>query len=180
MNFFSPTTINIASQPLRRTRAQNAALALICAGLMVSLLVLVTLTLHARGQAAGLRRVINSENGELHRWQREQSQFSSVLAKPENSGVFSTSVFLNEVIARRAVSWTRVFKDLETVMPRDMRLLGIRLPQVAAEDANGANRVQLDMMVGTLRPDAVIDLLKRLQASLLFGPAQVMNQQPPT
>jgi type IV pilus assembly protein PilN len=180
MNSFSPIAINIASQPLRRTRAQNAALALICAGLTFSLLVLITLILHARAQAGGFRRVINSENAELHRLQREQTQFSAVLAKPENAGVFSTSVFLNEVIARRAVSWTRVFKDLETVMPADMRLMGIRLPQVAAEDSNGANRVQLDMLVGTLRPEAVIDLLKHLQTSSLFGPAQVMVQQPPT
>ena len=65
-------------------------------------------------------------------------------------------------------------------MPSDMRLMGIRLPQVAANDASGANRVQLDMLLGTLRPEAVIDLLKRLQTSSLFGPAQVMNQQPPT
>jgi hypothetical protein len=180
MNALSPTLINLASQPLRRTRAQNAALALICAGLMLSLLVLTTLIFHSRVQAAGLRRVINAENAELRRWQREQAQFSTFVARPENAGVFSTSVFLNEVIARRAVSWTRVFKDLETVMPSDMRLMGIRLPQVAAEDASGANRVQLDMIVGTLRPEAVIELLKRLQGSSLFGPAQVMNQQPPT
>jgi hypothetical protein len=180
MNSFPPIAINIASQPLRRTRAQNAALALICAGLTFSLLVLITLILHARVQAAGLRRVINSEIAELQRLQREQTQFSAVLAKPENAGVFSTSVFLNEVIARRAVSWTRVFKDLETVMPADMRLMGIRLPQVAAEDSSGANRVQLDMLVGTLRPEAVIDLLKHLQTSSLFGPAEVMVQQPPT
>ena len=180
MNAFPPTAINIASQPLRRTRAQNAALALICAGLMVSLLLLITLILHSRGQAAGLRRIINSENGQLQGLQKEQMQFSAVLSKPENAGVFSTSVFLNEVIARRAVSWTRVFKDLETVMPRDMRLMGIRLPQVAAADGSGANRVQLDMMVGTLRPEAVIELLKKLEASALFGPSQVMNQKPPT
>ena len=36
------------------------------------------------------------------------------------------------------------------------------------------------MVVGTDRPDSVIDLLKRLESSDLFGPAQVINQQPPT
>ena len=180
MNAFSPTAINVASQPFRRERAQNAVLALVCAALLFSLLVLVTLILHARAQEADLRRVIASENAELQRLQREETQFSAVLAKPENADVFSTSVFLNELIARRAVSWTRVFKDLETVLPAEMRLMGIRLPQVAAEDASGTDRVQLDMMVGTTRPEAVIDLLKHLQQSSLFGPAQVMIQQPPT
>jgi hypothetical protein len=35
-------------------------------------------------------------------------------------------------------------------------------------------------VVGTDRPDAVIQLLKRLQESSLFGAASVVNQQPPT
>ena len=180
MSPFSNVTANIASEPFRRERAQNAALALICAGLAFSLLVLISLILHARAQAADLRRVIAGENVELQRLERDERQFSAVLAKPQNADVFSRSVFLNEIIARRAVSWTFVFKDVETVLPSNVRLVGIRLPQVSAEDAGGANRVQLDMMVGTDRPDAVIELLKRLQQSSLFGPAQVMMQQPPT
>ena len=179
MSSFSPSSINVASHPFRRERAQNAVLALISAGLVCSLLVLITLILHARAQAADLRRVIASESAELARFQRESRQFTGVLAKPENADVFARSVFLNEIIARRAVSWTRVFKDLETVMPSDMRLVAIRLPQVAAEDTSGVNRVELDMMVGAARPEAVIDLLKNLQRSSLFGPAQVMMQQPP-
>jgi type IV pilus assembly protein PilN len=103
-----------------------------------------------------------------------------VLSKPQNADVFATSVFLNEVIARRGLSWTRVFKDLETVIPPNMRLLGVRLPQTAADDGAGTNRVQLDMNVGTMEPAALIGLLKRLDKSKLFGPASMVNQSPPT
>lgn len=180
MNSFSGSTINIASQPFRRERAQNAALALICAGLAMSLLVLISLILHARAQAADLRRVIESQTAELRRLEREQVQFSTVLSKPQNADVFARSVFLNEIIARRGVSWTRVFRDVGTILPDNVRLMGIRLPQVATSDGSGTNHIQLDMMVGAERPEAVIDLLKRLQQSQLFGPAQVMIQQPPT
>lgn len=180
MSPLSPRTINLASQPFRRERAQNAAYALIAAVLACTLLVLVILILHERSRAADLRRIIEAETRELHRYERDEAQFSTVLAKPENTDVFSTSVFLNQLIARRAVSWTRVFKDLSTVMPENMRLLGIRLPQLPTEDANGTNHVQLDMQVGTDRPETVIDLLKKLQASNLFGAATVVTQQPPT
>lgn len=180
MSTFSPTAINIASQPFRRERAQNAAFALISVALTCSLLVLISLILHGRAQAADLRRDIEAEQAELRALQRDQAQFSNFVAKPENADVFSKSVFLNELIARRAVSWTRVFQDLATVLPTNVRLVGIRLPQVAAEDGTGTNRVQLDMFVGTDRPEAVIDLLKRLQGSPLFGAARVETQQPPT
>jgi type IV pilus assembly protein PilN len=180
MTTFSSSAINLASQPFRRERAENAAYAIICAVLACSLLVLVSLIVHARGQAAGLRRVIDAENRELRDLQRQGSQYSTVLSRPQNADVFSRSVFLNELIARRAVSWTRVFKDLEQVMPSNMRLMGIRLPQVAAAQSNEVNHIELEMTVGTDRPEAVTELLRHLQQSPLFGAAQVMAENPPT
>jgi hypothetical protein len=65
-------------------------------------------------------------------------------------------------------------------MPSNMRLVGIRLPQVAAEENSGTNRVQLDMVVAADQANTVVDLLKALQQSDLFGPATVMTQAPPT
>jgi type IV pilus assembly protein PilN len=173
-------SINIASQPFRRERAENAAYALICAFLVFTLLVLVSLIAHARSQAADLRRVIDAENRELRNLQRQDTQFSTVLSRPQNADVFARSVFLNELIARRAVSWTRVFEDLSKVMPNNMRLMGIRLPQVSAGQSGQVNHIELEMTVGTDRPEAFTDLLTNLQKSPLFGAAQVMSQSPPT
>lgn len=172
--------INLASQPFQAERAQTALLAGACAVLLVSLVVLGGLILHARSEAFGLRRQLDAESAALKKLQRDQTRFSAVLSKPQNADVFATSVFLNEVIARRGLSWTRVFKDLETVIPPNMRLLGVRLPQTAADEGTGTNRVQLDMNVGTMQPDALIGLLKRLEQSKLFGPASMVNQTPPT
>lgn len=177
---FSPSDINIASQPFRRERAQNAVTAVIAAVLVVSLLALTVLILRSRAQAADLRSIINSQQAELMRIQRSQAQYSTILSRPDNADVFSQSVLLNELIARRAVSWTRVFQDLGTVLPNNMRLLSIRLPQVAAENGTGRNRVQLDMWVGTEQPAAVIQFMKRLASSKLFGDVSVMTQTPPT
>jgi Tfp pilus assembly protein PilN len=180
MTPISPTALNLASQPFRRERAQNAVFALICLALTCSLLVLIGLILHGRAGASHLRREINQERAELRTLQLEQSRFSSVLGKPENADVFARSVFLNQLIGHRAISWTQVFKDLETVMPANMRLMAVRLPQVPGENVGGVDHVELDMVVGTDRPDAVIQLLKRLQESTSFGAAAVVNQQPPT
>lgn len=180
MNTFSPNSINLASQPFRQERAKNAALAIACGVLTCSLLILIALIFHARSQAADLHRTIEAENVELRRVQAQEAQFSGFLGKSENADVFARSVFLNQLIARRAVSWTKVFKDLQTVMPINVQLIGIRLPQVGESQGTGVNRVQLDMSVGTDRPDAVIDFLKHLEESKLFGAAQVMNQTPPT
>jgi hypothetical protein len=175
-----PTEINLASQPFRRERAQNAAIAAACVVLTCSLLLLVSLFLHERAQAGDLRNVIDAQHAQLRALQRQEARFSAILSKQENADVFATNVFLNELIARRGVSWTRVFSDLGTVLPENMRLLGMRLPQVGVEEGSGTNRVQLDMLVASERSDAVIGLLKNLEQSRLFGAATVVTQTPPT
>lgn len=172
--------INLASQPFRRERAQNAVWALASAALVCTLLIMVAIILRERTLAFDLRHGIAQEQAQLQRSENEQAHFSSVLSKPENEDVFSTNVFLNRLIARRAISWTHVFKDLATTMPPNMRLIAVRLPQVPSEDKSGKDSVQLDMVVGASSPDVVIDLLKRLNASSLFGAASVITQQPPT
>lgn len=180
MRPFSPLDINIASRPFRQERAQNALLALIGAGLVCSLLVLGSLILHARAQAADLRRVISQQQAQLGVLRQSSTTYTNVLGKPGNADVFAQSVLLNEVISRRSVSWTRVFTDIGTVLPNNMRLLSLRLPQVGGEDKSGKNRVQLDMWVGADQPAAIVGFLDRLVTSPLFGDASVMSQQPPT
>jgi Tfp pilus assembly protein PilN len=175
-----PIPINLASDPFRRERADNATFALICFALFCSLAVLLSLIFHARSQAADLRRSIAHQETQLAGLRRQQSQYSAVLSKPENAGTFAYSAFMNQIIVRRAVSWTRVFQDLGKVMPANVRLLAIRLPQVDAEEEDRASRVELDMMVGTTQPEAVIGLLKNLQKSALFGAASFMTANPPS
>jgi type IV pilus assembly protein PilN len=87
---------------------------------------------------------------------------------------------MNQIISRRAVSWTRCFQDLGTVLPKNVRLMAIRLPQIDSSVEGGTNRVELDMFVGTTQPSAIIGLLENLGKSPLFGAASLMNQNPPS
>ncbi len=180
MMSFSPAELNLATRPFGRERARNAGLAAIALMLVISLAALLTLILGARSEAKDLRATIDAQNTELTHLRRLQGTYSAVLAQPKNSDVFSESVLLNELIARRSVSWTRVFEDLGTVLPPNVRLLSIRLPQVAPKSPRGLNRVQLDMWVGSDRADAVIGLLRNLERSKLFGDVSVMTEAPPT
>ena len=175
-----PVSINLASDPFRRERADTAVFAGICGLLLCSFLVLVGLFLHARSKAADVRRQIDQAQNQLQQLRRQQNLYSAVLTKPENAGTFANSVFLNQIIARRGVSWTRVFQDLGKVMPGNVRLLAIRLPQVDSEDDKTVNRVQLDMIVGSAQPESVISLFKNLEKSGLFGAASLVSQNPPS
>jgi Tfp pilus assembly protein PilN len=172
--------INVASDPFRRERATNALYGLACVALFCLLIVMTTLFFRSRVKASSIHGEIAKEGQTLQTLQSEQRGYSAVLSRPRNADIFSRSVFLNELIARRAVSWTLVFRDLETVMPGNMRLETIRLPQAPAQQIGGVNHVQLDMTVGTDNPETVIQFLKNLIASNLFGAASVVSQTPPT
>jgi type IV pilus assembly protein PilN len=172
--------LNIASQPFRRERAEMTGVMAACALLIISMIALGALILHSRAEVADLRTRIATDSAKLSALQAQQGRFGAVLSKPDNTEVFSNSVFLNELIARRGLSWSRIFKDLEAVLPTSIRLLAIRLPQVAEQDANGVNRVQLDMVVGTTQPEQFLILLKHLEQASNFGATTVVSSTPPS
>ncbi|HEX6545331.1 MAG TPA: hypothetical protein VF023_03415 [Bryobacteraceae bacterium] len=172
--------INLASQPFRRERAELALLASIGVALAISLLVFVVLILQDRSDVSVIRKRIRADQQTLAAVERQQAESQKVIVQPDNADVFSKSVFYNQLIARRAVSWTRVFDDLTRILPADVQLIALRLPQVAPENSGDKNHVELDMLVGARQPQAIMPLLKKLQESPLFGPAEMSSQSPPT
>ncbi|MGA8598612.1 MAG: PilN domain-containing protein [Bryobacteraceae bacterium] len=176
----SRAPINLASHPFKRERAEIALLAAICAVLTVSLLIFTGLILEDRAQVSTLRESIRNDQRMLAAIERQQAHSQSIIGRPDNADVFAKSVFYNELIARRAVSWTRVFDDLGRVMPPSVQLISLRLPQVAAETEGGRNHIELDMLVGAREPQAIMPLFKKLQESPLFGAAEISSQAPPT
>jgi Tfp pilus assembly protein PilN len=167
-------SINLASQPFRRDRP------VILAGVTLSLLligtlgVLISLALTDRAQLADTRRNIERLNRQIQQATVAQSQLDNVLRQPDNAEVLERSVFLNTLLYRKGISWTRIFADLEKTLPHNVRLISIR-PFV-----NAQNQVTLDMNVGAESPEPVIDLLKALEMSPLFGAVYQHNSLPPS
>ena len=180
MKQLDPLELNLATTPFRHERAQMTGALFACALLIASLATLTVMILHSRAQVADLRLKIAADSQKLQALQLQQSRFGAVLSKPENTEVFSNSVFLNELIARRGLSWSRIFRDLEEVLPSDIRLLAIRLPQLPEQDAQGVNHVQLDMFVGSTQPEAFLGLIRRLEKASNFGATSVVTQSPPS
>src|SRR5581483_4302058 len=91
---------------------------------------------------------------------REQSSIDAFLRLPPNAEVLQRNLLLNQLIDRKSISWTKIFADLEKVMPYNVRLVSVRLPQITSQ-----NQVVLDLVVGSKEPTAVIAFLKRLEES---------------
>ena len=167
--------INLASEPFRRDRPAMAAY-MACTVLLAGLLFLLGfLIFNERTQMRETRSSVARLNEDVGKMTQEQAQLDGILRQPANAEVLERSLLLNTLVERKSISWTRIFADLEGVMPGSVRLIQVRLPQI-----NSHNQVSLDMTAGSQDPVPVIDFLKRLQASPLFGPATLHTSLPPT
>src|SRR5260370_23067538 len=104
--------INLASEPFRRDRAvliDSAAAGVVLAILMAFQ---VSAIVSARRQAADIRHTIDRLNAQLRTIGTEQAKLNATLRLPENAEVLERSLFLNTLIDRKAISWTKIFSDL--------------------------------------------------------------------
>jgi hypothetical protein len=167
--------INLASEPFRRDRPMLVGLSAVAIAAALLLAFQVSRIISERHQSADMLVTITRLNSQVHTIDSEQNKLNATLRRPENAVVLDRSVFLNELIDRKAISWTKIFADLEKVMPYNVKLVSVRLPEV-----NSQNEVLLDMFVGAKEVPPVLDFLKRLETSPQFGPTSVINSSPPS
>jgi type IV pilus assembly protein PilN len=166
--------INLASEPFRRDRAMLAASAAVGVLLLFLLAVLVTLANADSAQTADLRKEVNQLRTQIAAGVKQQAGFEAVIRKPENAQVLELSVFLNTLLSRKGISWTRILADLEKTMPANVKMLNIQ-PYVT-----GRNQVVLSLQVGSEGPEPVILFYKKLESSDVFGGVTQNIYQPPS
>lgn len=167
--------INLASEPFRKSRPVLLATVVLGAVLTLTLALQVYLIVAERGRLADTRASVSRLNAQLQQVQNGQARLDALLRQPENAQVLLRNQLLNTLIDRKAISWTKLFADLEGVMPYDVRLIAVRLPQI-----NSQQEVLLDMVVGAKSPEPVLQLLRRLESSPLFGQTTVHTFLPPS
>jgi Tfp pilus assembly protein PilN len=166
--------INLASQPFRRDRPLVAASIALSAVLAALLVVLLFFIAQDRDQLAGMHRDVTVLNRQIHDASVEQTRLEGIMHQPQNASVLYWSVLINTLIYQKAISWSKLFADLETVLPPDVELVAIH-PQV-----DSANHVKLDMMLGAQKPDAILAALRALANSSSFGTTRPISSIPPT
>jgi len=166
--------INLATQPFRRDRPVIVGGVVLGTALTVLLAMLIYLSVNERGALAEGRHGVDQLQRRIKTVSVEQQKLDAILRRPENAEVLERSEFLNALLYRKGISWTRIFADLEKVVPHNVRIMQIR------PTLNSKNQVVLDMQVGTENPEPLITFLKILEESPLFGPAYLHTSAPPS
>jgi hypothetical protein len=85
--------------------------------------------------------------------------------------VVDDSKFLNGLIARKSFSWTRVFMQLEEIMPPKLHVVSI-LPELQPK----TNTVEVHLTVAGTSREAAVELVKRLERSPNFRDARISEE----
>jgi type IV pilus assembly protein PilN len=162
--------INLATRPYEDAREFWARW-----GLGVGLLVVLTLALlgwAVRGwtNAGRDRHNIGQLQAQIAERDNERAKDQTVLDMAANRSTRDQSQFVNGLIQRKAFSWTRVFEDLERVMPPNLHVVSLR------PELNEQNQMQLDMKVACDTRAAAVELVHRMEGSKHFQGAQLVQE----
>jgi type IV pilus assembly protein PilN len=154
--------INLASQPYEDARRfwMRWGTALVAVAILTVALLAITISgwFAARKDHA---RIAKLKDGIAQR-DLKRRQAEDFLNLPENRATRDQSQFLNELIERKAFSWTRVLEDLEKVMPARVHLVSIH-PELDED-----NQLSLKMSVAGDSRDRAIELARRMEESRRF------------
>src|SRR5208282_4014274 len=118
--------INLATRPYEDAREFWTRWGLGVGLLAVLTLFLLGLTLSGWIKAGRDRHEIAQLQRQIAERDKERAQAQAFLDLPANRSTRDQSQFLNGLIQRKSFSWTRVFEDLEQVMPSNLHVVSLR------------------------------------------------------
>jgi Tfp pilus assembly protein PilN len=163
--------LNLSTQPFPAYRLIN--IALVCV-----LIVLAALSvIQARGftrfsnLAGSIRAEEQESRVEAQVLQKQMSDLESRLDRPESTAKLNEINFLNHLILRKKLSWTKLIRILEEMMPENVHLTNLA-PEVGD---NGAVTLRMGVRARSIA-DAT-QFVERLETSKLFENVKVTVEE---
>jgi Tfp pilus assembly protein PilN len=162
--------LNLSTTPLDNKRPFLAAAGVLA---VVGLLVFVLLG-HAAytswRSSRDLRAEISRWQGEIRVNREKQAALEAYFQTAHAKQVLDRAAFLNSLIGQRSFPWTKVFMDLEQILPP-----GVRVVSISPKLDNG--RAQVQLTVGAESDESKIKFLQNLERSKVFTDIQVKDDR---
>jgi type IV pilus assembly protein PilN len=162
--------INLASQPYEAAREYRRRIGMVVIALGILTVGLLGYIIQQAIASRDVNRQTAAVQRELASLDAEKAQAQAILNKPANRGIADQSQFLNELFARKALSWTRVFSEMERIMPPSIHVVSMK-PDYAPD-----NELLIHMVVATDSRDRAVELVRRMEKSNHFRQPQVVAE----
>ena len=162
--------INLASQPYEDQRQFWMRWGVAVVALSVLTVVLLYSAVLSVISARKDRDLIQQRRQQIAARDQERSRAEAELNLPQNRTTRDRSNFLNDAFQRKAFSSTRVFEDLEQVMPPNLHVVSIQ--PATAED----NQLQIKLVVAGESRERAEQLVKKMEGSREFRETHIESE----
>ncbi len=108
---------------------------------------------------------------EIAAYDQEKDHAQSILNQSQNRVLRDRSHFLNDLFQRKAFSWTRVFEDLERVMPARLHVVSIH------PDMSSDNNLEIELVVAGDSREQALDLVRKMEGSNHFKQTYIKTER---
>jgi len=115
-------------------------------------------------------KLIREREAQIASRDQEKAAALALLSMPQNSIIRDRSQFLNELFQRKAFSWTKVFEDMEQVMPARLHVVSIK-PEMSED-----NQLEIKLSVAGESRDRALELVRRMEASKRFQQTHIESE----
>ncbi len=116
------------------------------------------------------RGLIEQREQQIAARDQQRAKAEEILNLPANRGTRDRAQFLNDLFQRKAFSWTKVFEDLERVMPPRLHVVSIH-PEKAPD-----NQLQIKLLVAGESRDRALELVRKMEGSRRFKDTQIEQE----
>ena len=163
--------LNLATKPLESHRRFLAASSL---SIFVGAILFIVLGWHvysARQAAAAVRERTDKLNKELAECDRQSKELDAYFSQKDIASLHDRAVFINNIIAVRSFNWTKMFMDLEHVLPGGVRVISIQPKQEGGH-------VEVNLTAGAVSDEVMLNFVHALETSKEFKDVEVQAFHP--
>ena len=161
--------LNLASKPFTNRALPWAVTAILVFCSLVALGFITRATAEANARAAIVQKDIKDLNQKQLQLLKEAEQVKNSLTPEQQLSLKSA----HELVDRKRFSWTRLFADLEGVLPANVRVARIAVRQVHSQGEHTVANLELVVIAKT--PTAVTDMIKVMDREGIFQ-AELRNE----
>jgi len=162
--------INLASQPYEAAQAYRRQINIVIAALGLVAALLVGYIVYQRQHTRGINREIAQVQGQIRSLGQEEAQARVLLNKPANRAIAEQSDFLNQLFARKSLSWTRIFTEMEKIVPAGLHVVSMK------PEYTKTNDLVLHVIVATDSRDRAVEMVRHMEKSAHLRQAQIVAE----
>ncbi len=116
------------------------------------------------------RSLIHERQQQIAQRDQEKAKAEETLNLPANRSTRDRSLYLNDLFRRKAFSWTKVFEDLERVMPPRLHVVSIQ-PAMTSD-----NQLAIKLVVAGESRERALELVRKMEGSQRFQQTQIQQE----